>query len=342
MKVLFDSYSTITQNASGGVSIRMKKTAERLQPFADIRLFDKWEDKIEEYDILHIFKASIDTYSAVCHAKKKGVKVVVSSVVDPTKSVKLYLNRLAASVLRQHNSYAIFKKTFDAAHAVMCQTVKEKAFVSEMYAIKPEKIFVIPSAMDGKKEEASEEYFRKKTGIEGRFILQVGRFDPNKNQLSTIRAVEGTDMQLVLVGGPDKGFPDYYEKCKKEAGENVHFLGWIDHSDPLLCSAYAAAHTFIIPSHHEIFGNTLFESGMYGCNIVATRALPLESWGIDSCCLSVNPASVEDIRKKLQMSLGQERSGEISKIVERDFSWESVIKKYLDVYNYVLGKDEVK
>ena len=82
-------------------------------------------------------------------------------------------------------------------------------------------------------------------------------------------------MQLVLIGGPDKDFAEYYEKCKEEAGSNVHFLGWVDHKDPLLASAYAAAHTFVLPSHHEIFGNTLFESGMYGCNIVSTRALPL-------------------------------------------------------------------
>ncbi len=339
MKILFDSYSTVTQNEYGGVSVRMKKTAKHLQQLVKLKFFDKWNDKITDYDILHTFKVSFDNYSAVCHAKSKGVKVVVSSVIDPTYNMKLRLNKLAANFLLQHNSVAMTKKTFDMADAIMCQTEKERKFVEKVYSIDKTKLFVVPSAIDGKREDASADYFRKKTGIEGKFVLQVGRFDPNKNQMSTIKAVNETDMQLVLIGGADKQYADYYDKCKVIAGNNVHFLGWVDHNDPLLASAYDAAHTFIIPSHKEIFGNTLFESGIYGCNVVATKALPISSWGMEECCLTVNPKSIDDIRAKLEESLNRERTGEFAKIVERDFSWDGVIKQYMDIYNYVLKEN---
>lgn len=342
MKVLFDSYSTVMQNRAGGVAVKIKKTAQNLGKHLDVKLFDKWTDKIEDYDVLHIFKTSMDAYGEISYAKKKNVKVVVSATVNSEPGLKTRINKIIAICTGQKNSYAIIKKTLVLADAVICETEKEKDFVSRFFSIGKEKLFVIPCAFDAKREDIKAEYFREKTKVEGEFILQVGRFDPNKNQLSTIKAVNGTDMQLVLIGGPDKDFAEYYDECKKEAGDNVHFLGWVDHSDPLLASAYAAAHTFILPSYNETFGMVLFESGMYGCNIVVTKALPLKSWGIDKICWQINPSSVDDIREKLSMSLEHKRSGEITHIVERDFSWESVIKKHLDVYNFVLSKDDVR
>ena len=342
MKVLFDSAATVMQNAAGGVGVRMRKTLKNLTDVIDVRFFDKWEDKITDFDILHVFKVSTECLSEIIHAKTHGVKVVVSSVIDPNSNLKLRINKLIATVLKQQNSFAVIKKSLQLADAVMCQTEKEKKFVVRMYSLDPQKVFVIPSAIDNVRADASPEYFREKTGIEGKFIIQVGRFDRNKNQLSTIKAVNGTEMQLVLVGGPDKSDASYFEQCKAEAGDNVHFLGWIDHNDPLLGSAYAAAHSFIIPSYHEIFGNTLFESGMYGCNLVSTNALPIDDWGITDYCLVVNPNSVEDIREKLRISYGKERTGEITEIVKRDYSWDSVIDKYMTVYKYVMNGEDVR
>lgn len=342
MKILFDSASTVMQNAAGGVGVRMRKTLKRLADIAEVKFFDKWEDKIADFDILHIFKVSTEVISEIKHAKKHGVKVVVSSVIDPNNNFKLTFNKLVAMLLRQQNSFGVIKKSLQLADAIMCQTEKERRFVIKMYKTEPHKVFVVPSAMDDVRADASPEYFRKSTGIEGKFIIQVGRFDRNKNQLSVIRAVKGTDMQLVLVGGPDKSDASYFEQCKAEAGENVHFLGWIDHNDPLLCSAYAAAHSFIIPSYHEIFGNTLFESGMYGCNLVSTNALPIDDWGITDYCLTVNPNSIDDIRNKLRASLEKARTGEIAEIIKWDYSWESVLNKYMTVYKYVLDDEGVK
>ena len=342
MKVLFDSYSTVMQNRAGGVGVKIKKTAQNLGGKLDVKLFDKWTDKIEDYDVLHIFKTSIDAYGEISYAKKKKVKVVVSATVNSEPGLKPRINRIIAICTGQKNSYAIIKKTLVLADAVICETEKEKDFVSRFFSIGKEKIFVIPCALDAKREDINAEYFRDNTGIQGKFILQVGRFDLNKNQLSTIKAVNGTDMQLVLIGGPDKDFPEYYDKCKEEAGDNVHFLGWVDHDDPLLASAYAAAHTFILPSYNETFGMVLFESGMYGCNIVVTKALPIKEWGMEKFCERVNPQSIKDIREKLELSYEKERTGEVSEIIERDFSWESVLKKYLDVYNFVLSKDDVR
>ncbi len=336
MKILIDSYNTVTQNVCGGVNIKIKEISKRLQPFADVKLFDKWNDKVQDYDILHVFSLTDEAYSFVNVAHKKGLKIVVSAIVNPSNRLKIFLNRFAAKFLRQMNSYKKNKHILDVADAIICETEREKNFVVKAYSVDGNKVCVIPNGVDKVREDASEEYFRRKTGIKGKFILQVGRFDPNKNQLSVIEAVKGTDMQLVLIGGADNNHEEYYNKCKATAGENVHFLGWIDHNDPLLYSAYRAAQVFVIPSHKEIFGNAMFESGIYGCNIVATKALPLDTWEFGKYCHVIDPKNIEDIKNKLSDAYCSAKNSFISDIIEKKFSWESVINDHVEIYESIL------
>lgn len=336
MKILIDSYNTVTQNVCGGVNIKIREISKRLPTFAEVKLFDKWNDKIQDYDILHVFSLSDEAYSLVNVAHKKGIKIVVSAIVNPSNRLKMFLNRLAARFLRQINYYKKNKYILDVADAIICETEREKNFVVKAYSVNENKVCVIPNGVDEVREDASEEYFREKTGIKGKFILQVGRFDPNKNQLSVIEAVRGTDMQLVLIGGADNKYEEYYNKCKEVAGENVHFLGWIDHDDILLYSAYKAAQAFVIPSHKEIFGNAMFESGIYGCNIVATNALPMETWGFDKYCYVIESKNIEDIKNKLSEAYCSKKNSFISDIIAKKFSWESVINDHVEIYESIL------
>lgn len=337
MKILIDSYNTVTQNEYGGVKLKIKDLKNNLIPFADVKLFDKWNDRLTDFDLLHIFMATTESLGVAQLAKKQGLPVVVSAIVNPSNKLKFGLNKFAGSVLHQSNAYATQKRLFDLSDAIICETDNEKKYVTKSFGIAEAKVCVIPNGINDVRTEASAEYFTERTGITGKFILQVGRFDPNKNQLSTIKAVAGTEMQLVFIGGADKSYTEYYEKCKKEAGDNVHFLGWIDHEDILLYSAYAAAHTVILPSHNEIFGSALFDGGIYGCNIVATNVLPLDKWGFAEHCLAVNPSDISDIRAKLKASYNKPKSDMISKIIKRDFTWESVTQQHLEIYKKVLN-----
>ena len=339
MKVLINSYDNSFQNVSGGVQTKINSYTEHMSMKCTLKLFDKWNDKLTDYDILHIFMASSDSYELVRLAKEKKLKIVVSAVQSANRPFRILYNLLIGKLTHTYNPYVMIKFIYDAADAIICETVKEKEFIQKMFFVHDEKIKVIPNGIDFNTSITTDEgkRFFEKSGIAGKYILQVGRFDPNKNQLNVIKAVKDTDMQLVLIGGEDKNFPEYYNECKKCAGNNVHFLGWIEHKSPLLRYAYQNAQTVILPSKHEIFGNSLWEGGICGCNLVATDVLPIRSWGLEKYVLTVKSNSVTDIKNKLLNSYSMPQNNELSEIIKTLFSWELVTDQHVNLYNEVLG-----
>ena len=81
MKVIFASYNSCCQNASGGVQNRLRKIASLLQEMGiKTELFNPFETKLEKGDILHVFMLSIDTHFLIQYAKRKGIKVVTKKI----------------------------------------------------------------------------------------------------------------------------------------------------------------------------------------------------------------------------------------------------------------------
>ena len=82
MRVLFQGYSTYAQNKSGGVQVRMRQLASHLRKSGvDVDFFEHNTTDISQYDILHIFSLNAEHYNLVNYAHRKGVKVVLSSIV---------------------------------------------------------------------------------------------------------------------------------------------------------------------------------------------------------------------------------------------------------------------
>lgn len=330
MKILIDSFNNVIQNPAGGVQIRIgnyvkffnKTTTEHT-----VKLYNKWEDKLEDYDVLHVFKATIDSYNLCALAKKKGLKIVISAVIPPENSIKIKLLLNMPSSCQR-----LLKKMFDLSDYIVCQTKKEADFITKIYKVSNSKIHVIPNGVDLKFKDCNPDIFRERYNIKGEFALQVGRFDSNKNQLSVIRAVKNTDIQMVFIGGEDPNEKEYYEKCEIEATDNVKLLGWIENGGDMLASAYNAAKVTILPSYSEIFGNSLMEGGMAGCNLIVTQALPIEEWGLEEKCLSIDPRKVDDIKKVIIKSMSMDRDKSVTNIIEQNFSWPRVVNKYIDLY----------
>lgn len=333
MKILFEGYSCIGQNRAGGVFIKAKNLKTNLEENGfSVKYFDKWRDKISDCDILHIFMASSDVFNIVKYAKSINMPVVVSSIVPISRGLTIMYNRILSKIFHLRTVWKLNGDVLALADAVLAESELEKKHICRYYRINPDKIKVIPNGIYAQAHTIDKSLFYEKTGISGKFVLQVGRFDSNKNQLSTIRAVKNTDIQLVLIGGPDKNEPMYYEICKKEAGENVRFLGWVDHEDSLLYSAYSNAHTVILPSHKEIFGNSIWEGALCGANVVVTNRLPIDEWGFGNYCLTVNPKSYMDIKQKLEQSLELPKNDLLSKLVKERFSWETITDEHIRIY----------
>lgn len=336
ISVLIDSYVLVCQNASGGVKVRIENFVKNIKSKVSVKLFDKWSDRVTDYDLVHIFKSSSESYSMMKYAHSHGIPVVVSSVVPSTNLFAIKVCHFIGSIAPIYPDRYLNERVLVEADALCAQTEKEKRFIIKAFHIDPQKIHVIPNGISLQDTPIPENLFEELTGIKGDFLLQVGRFDSNKNQLNVIRALKDTDIQVVFVGGADKEEPEYYETCVSEANQNMHFLGWIDHNDPLLRAAYSAAHSVILPSFKEIFGNSLMEGGACGANLIVSDVLPVEEWGLDRFCKKIQASDTDKIRQTVLASMAEPKSDEISRYVRNTFSWDRVTDRYIEVYKSVL------
>jgi glycosyltransferase involved in cell wall biosynthesis len=122
--------------------------------------------------------------------------------------------------------------------------------------------------------------FRRAFGIpESRgIVLNVGRIDPQKNQLRLIEAfarpeLAGRDLHLALIGG----VTDHaYHRAVTERiaglgiGDRVTLIPGLAPQDQTLLDAYRAASMFCLPSVHEPFGIVALEAWAAGLPVIAS------------------------------------------------------------------------
>ena len=102
-------------------------------------------------------------------------------------------------------------------------------------------------------------------------MLYVGRIEPRKNVLGLIRAVAAAGL---AAGGHRRRRRPATRTTPRPAGgwaaAAVRWLGAIDHDDPRLASAYAAARVFALPSWFETPGLAALEAALAGAAVVIT------------------------------------------------------------------------
>jgi len=214
---------------------------------------------------------------------------------------------------------------------VLYPNSKMEATQLERYFCVPrEKIFVIPNGVDPSFADAKPDAFLEKFSVKN-FILCVGRFEPRKNQLAMIRALKGTGISLVFIGDYVKQYPRYYEQCRREADENVYFLGPISHQSGLLASAYAACNTFLLASWLETPGLAALEAALAGAKVVITEEGATREYFSDYATY-VAPDKLRDIRKKTLDVYEKSGDGKLREHVQRNYLWAHAARKTLEGY----------
>lgn len=341
MKILIDSYDTCCQNDSGGVQIRLKKIYGLLkEKKIDVKLFDKFQDKIDDFDILHIFKLEYQKYPLIECAKTKGKKVIISTIMSTKQSWKTKLYNII-SHFKFTSIYKLNNKTLNLADILICETPKEKDFLIKNHKIDSNKIFVIPNGAEVNEYNGNEIYdiiHSKK-----KYVLQVGVFDENKNQLNVIKALKNTNVELVLIGGAYFSSQKYYAKCVEEANgcDNIHFLGWVDHNSNLLKSAYSHADTLILPSFSETFGLVAIEGVMYGTKLALSNTISLLSYDEFQKINTFSPNNIEDIRNVVLSTIESKKNDRIYDRIKKNFSWDMVIDEHIKIYGRVLDEKAI-
>lgn len=344
MAIYFYVYPSAFQNPGGG-EVQLLKTKEYLEKLGfEIRLYDPWKDKLQKGDLLHVFGSVKYCYGLMRTAREAGVKVLLSTICwsDWRSAFLTYpdVRQRTLNVLRHAAKVfcpwvpSMRKAMMEISDVLLPNSREEAKQLIRYFGVKPEKITVIPNGVDSYYEQADPDFFEAEHHLRD-FFLCVGRIEPRKNQLALIRAHRGMKKPLVIVGEAVSRYKDYEARCRKEAAENVHFLGYLANDSDLLLSAYAACDTFVLPSWFETPGLAALEAGLAGAKLVTTNGgCTREYFGDDA--LYIEPGYLPDIRKKMEQASRQEKSHRLRDHIRRHYLWERVAERVADCYRRIL------
>jgi len=343
MKVLFHAYNTCCQSKSGGVQVRIKKIKALLEERGiQVDFFNPYSTDIRDYDLVHIFMLTLESEPLISCAKSLGKKVVLSSIVNLNNYKSAKRNHRILPVLCRlgvRPTDSVLYKAIHQCDGIIAETPAEAKHLQECFDVSEEKFRVIPNGCE-EPIKASDEIYDL-IGSRKKYVLQVGRIDPNKNLLNIIKAVRGANYNLVVIGGEYAGNNSgYIEKCKKEATgcDNVIFLGWLSASSKELSSAYANAQALVLPSYQETFGLVAIEAAAYGTHVCLSNTLPILEFGVFDKELSFNPNSPSEIRSILDKAINIPKNEERKKVITDFFNWDRIIDLHIDLYKQCLNK----
>jgi len=345
VKVIFVTHQ-LAFNYFGGAEVQMLKTKEYLERLGvDVKLFDMWNDRIADYDILHLFNPNsfpIESLSLIRTAHKKGVKTVISPIfwfsykyISMT-SIKrrVAFHRIFWPLIRNvHRRYYTLAKLFNEADILLPNSSAEMKQLIRLFRVDPSKFVIVPNGVDPSFKLGDPSLFEKTYGLRD-FILYVGRINFQKNVLGLIKAFRKSNLntKLVIIGKVvDKA---YFAKCRKEADKDVIFMGSFKHNDPLLRSAYCASKVVALPSFYETTGLVALEGGLAGSNIVITREGGTYDYFGDYAWY-VDPFDVKSIVKALKEAYITPKNQELSKIIEKKFTWKNAALKTFQAYRAI-------
>jgi glycosyltransferase involved in cell wall biosynthesis len=214
------------------------------------------------------------------------------------------------------------------AAAVLPNSASELARLHTQFTSLPP-AYIVPNGIDP-------DVFAQTAAVPERdpaLVLCIGRIEGIKNQLNLIRAVKGTPFRLELVGAASKSQAAYYRQCRKEAGDNVLFLGAVPQNR--LPEIYSKAAVHVLPSWFETTGLSSLEAAALGCSIVVSDRGDVRSYFETDVhyCDPADPASILSAIEKAAAHPGH--PGLREKIFE-EFTWQQAALASFSAYRSVL------
>ncbi len=250
--------------------------------------------------------------------------------------------------LRSFYDHALAAPIVGDAATVVLQSREEERLLRENGFDLPRIAFIPPGYTPLPSPPPGERPFSRAFGVEGPFLLFVGRLASNKGLLPLAEAFQGLARHdpaatLVLIG-EDGGERTRLEGRLRELGvaDRTRFTGFVS-DERLLAAAFREARLFVLPSEYEAFGLVLLEALAQGTPVVASRVGGIPEFIEEGRAgLLVPPLQVDPLRQALvDLWDDEERRRRLGgygrdEIVPR-YSWDRVVDQLLTVYREALG-----
>ncbi len=338
----------------GGDTIVLEKLSQGLASRGvDVTVDVAHTEDPSQYDLVHLFNfATVElTTDLGRKAHECGVPFVVTTLYEDLPTFHHQSHAVAINLMRyvaQGQDRGWLKEhSIDPAHVLPaerfgCDWLADNAAAlfpngsGESAAIKRdfplvERVVEVPlgheiGVMVGP------ELFEREYGVKD-FVLCVGRIETRKNQLMLLKALEDSDLTVVLAGGGFSYQPEYEAAVKafKRKGRTI-VLGRL--SPEMLSSAYSASRIHVLPSWYELPGLVSLEAAAHGKNIVVTRtgtsadylgdhAFYCQPWDPDSISAAIQAAFYAPVKEGLVE-------------MAKSYTWDNAVDKTVSAYEGVV------
>ena len=347
MKVALLSYQMLFQR-KGGLQIHVLETLKSLKKIGvKADLFDPVNQKLSDYDLIHVFSSINGNNRIVEAAKEQNVPVVITPIIqtsDWSRSFSIraaIIERLVGKITRWnlHTNYQEIKKSISNADHVFAGSIKEKDVIINTFEVKERDVSVVPIGVSDLFFNAEPLLFRKKHDYHNKFVLCAANISPYKNQLNIIKALNNSGLDVVLLGGVEEKHKNYLDECLKEGGDKVHYFGSYEHDNPILTSAYAAAEVSILISQGENGPTVTYESLASGTPAVVTKFNGLDLKKNNKVWVEVDPYNLSEIYTAVEslMKIKQDETS-LSKI-DKNYAWSNIAMEINEVYMKLINNN---
>ena len=343
MKIGIDIAPLQSGHKVRGVGFYLENLKRSLQedfPDNEYVFFTQEEPLSQKVDIVHY--PYFDPFFATLPLLKKYKQVVTVHDLTPLVFPEHFPSGVRGRLVWQMQKFSLQR-----SDKVITDSEASKKDIVRLAGIAPDKIDVVYLAAGEEFKQMENGKWKieiqKKYSLPESFVLYVGDVTWNKNLPRLIKAIQGIDLPLVMVGKSlvqkdfDRMNPwnkDLVEINKLAEGDKrVMRLGFVPTED--LVALYNAATVSVMPSIYEGFGLPIIEAMSCGTPVITTKGGSLQEVAGDAA-LYVDPYSVDSIAngirevlstKKLQVELSAK-----GLIQARKFNWKKAARETIEAY----------
>jgi glycosyltransferase involved in cell wall biosynthesis len=321
----------------GGGETQLLYTKDHLESLnVDVKLFDNW-DRDFNCEILHFFGCNYWNYHIALLAKKRGIKIALSTISYSEKvSFGYRMWKYIDRFIPVATTYGLNRRFVKLADCLLPNSNAEADFLEKHFNAQRSKIQVVPNAADFRFSTADSNDFFNAFGLRD-FVLCIGKIEPRKNQLLLAETLIDSGLQLVFIGDAISENLDYYNQFRKivEQSKNIVHIKSLPYDSNLLASAYASCKVHVLLGTNETPGIVSLEASLAGANIVVADCKPVREYFGDHViyCKSL---SVEDIKEAIFRAYKKPKTENTRAYVMKNFNWNVVAEKTLSAYKKIL------